>query len=627
MDVDALHSAANLNPAHLTIRGDVRFNSAKLRYRMEGTTATIFFIFSGALLSYSSAQIKHHPNSNLPIQRCSPWNYYEEDRQKCQCFSHVICSDNEAYLKTGYCATFDDHTGVFFLALCPYFQSDGFNLTKFDKHLWYIPLPENASELNDYLCGTMDRRGRVCSKCKDGFGPAVMPVGFQIQCSKCIGVWYGIPLYLFLELFPITIFYFILLIFQINITSAPMTGYIMYSQIIVMAWDRIFSGDMPDLTGTLLSMSKHYKLYVNILLTIYDIWNIRFFRYLIPPFCISSKLKPMHIAFLSYASVFYPLCLIFLTWACVKLHDRDFRPIVWLWKPFHRCIVCLRRGWNTQSDIIGVFASFFLLSFTKCLYQVILLMTSQRVRYEDLHGVQYIPTNAISLDLSMIFGSTEHLVFAIPALILSCIFNIVPTLLLLLYPFRLFRACLTKCKLNGLALYTFVEKFYGCYRNGLDGGKDMRSFAGLYFVLRMILIVTKPLGDLLMISNFDPFYSRNIIFTVALVLISVCRPYKQMYMNILDTLLLAHLGLLCHLISSYPGFEIQANFVYTTSAILLMPFAVFVVLISANSLQQIMKTHAFKAFIKRIQAVFSCSNPVRALIEPTTTGNSYGTIQ
>ena len=29
MDVDALHSAASLNPAHLTIRGDVRFNSAK----------------------------------------------------------------------------------------------------------------------------------------------------------------------------------------------------------------------------------------------------------------------------------------------------------------------------------------------------------------------------------------------------------------------------------------------------------------------------------------------------------------------------------------------------------------------------------------------------------------------
>ena len=594
-------------------------------------------IFSSLLLRFCSAQTSYQSydfnRDNLGAQQCPTWLYRDEKSEKCRCFNNRFkCTDDGIYLKAGNCATYDNYTGIVSYAHCPYLiQSDGLNMTKFDeqKEVWYILLPENVSELNDYFCGTMDRRGRVCSKCKDGFGPGVMSIGFQIQCSKCIGVWYGIPLYLFLELFPITIFYFILLIFQINITSAPMTGYIMYSQLIIFAIDHMFSEDMTILAGLVLSLSRSCKLFVKVILTIYDIWNLRFFGYLIPPFCISGRLKPIHTAFLGYVSVFYPLCLIFLTWACVELHDRDFRPIVWLWKPFRRCIVCLRRGWNTQSDIIEVFASFFLLSFTKCLYQVILLMTNQRVRYKDLHGVQYIPTNAISLDLSMIFGSTEHLIFAIPALVLSCIFNILPTLLLLFYPFRLFRACLTKCKLNGLALYTFVEKFYGCYRNGLDGGKDMRSFAGLYFVLRMILIVTKPLGDLLMISNFDPFYSRNIIFTVALVLISVCRPYKQMYMNMLDTLLLAHLGLLCHLFSSYPGFEIQANFVYTTSAILLMPFAVFVVLILANIFQQIMKTHAFKASInksKRIKAVFSCSNPVRALVEPTTTGNSYGTI-
>ena len=594
--------------------------------RMEGTTATIFFIFSGALLSYSSAQINHHPNSNLPIQRCSPWNYYDEDRQKCQCFSHVICSDNEAYLKTGYCATFDDHTGVFFLALCPYFQSDGFNLTKFDKYLWYIPLPENASELNDYLCGTMDRRGRVCSKCKDGFGPAVMPVGFQIQCSKCIGVWYGIPLYLFLELFPITIFYFILLIFQINITSAPMTGYIMYSQIIVMAWDRIFSGDMPDLTGTLLSMSKHYKLYVNILLTIYDIWNIRFFRYLIPPFCISSKLKPMHIAFLSYASVFYPLCLIFLTWACVELHDRNFRPIVWLRKPFHRCIVCLRRGWNTQSDIIEVFASFFLLSFTKCLYQVLLFMTSQPILHTTLQDIYLGNSLVLNVDMNITYGSKEHLIFAIPAVSVSCIVILLPTLILLFYPFRLFRACLTKCKLNGLALYTFVEKFYGCYRNSLDGGKDMRSFAALHFLLRIMLFGISLLGGLLMISNNDPFFGRNVLFSSILISVSLCRPYKKMYRNVLDVLLLAHLGLVCHLISSFEGFEDQSRFIFTFIGMVSLPFISFILIIMVRALRSLTQTHVFKVGIQKFKQQFlsSSAEQARVLVESTASEIDYG---
>ena len=299
---------------------------------------------------------------------------------------------------------------------------------------------------------------------------------------------------MFLELFPVTIFYLILLIFQINITSAPMTSYIMYSQIIVIGWDCIFSGDMPDLTGTLFSMSKQYKLFVNILLTIYDIWNLRFFHYFTPSFCISSMLKPIHITVLGYISVFYPLCLIILTWACVELHGRNFRLIVWLWRPFHRCFVHLRRGWNTKSDIINVFASFFLLSFTKCLYQVLLLMTSQPILHTTLQDVCLGNSLVLNVDMNVTYGSTEHLIFAIPAIVVSCIFNLLPTVLLLFYPFRPFRACLSKCKLNGLALYTFVEKFYGCYRNGLDGGKDMRSFAGLYFVLRLMLFFYKPAG-------------------------------------------------------------------------------------------------------------------------------------
>ena len=589
--------------------------------------ALIFFTLNGSvLLGYSSAQVRHHPNTSLSIQQCPPWSYYEECRHECQCFSHVICSDNEAYLKTGYCATFDDHTGIFFLVLCPYFQSGGFNMTNFDQHLWYIQLPQNASDLNDYLCGAMNRRGRVCSQCKDGFGPAVMSVGFQIQCSKCIGAWYGIPLYLFLELFPITIFYLILVIFQINITSAPMTSYIMYSQIIVMGWDRIFSGDMPDLTGVLFSMSKQYKLFIYILLTIYDIWNLRFFRYLMPSFCISSKLKPVHIALLGYISVFYPLCLIILTWACIELHGRNFRPIVWLWKPFHRYLVHLRRGWNTKSDIINVFASFFLLSFTKCLYQLLLFMTSQPILHTTLQDIHLGDSLVLNVDMNVTYGSTEHLIFAIPAITISCIFTFLPTMLLLFYPFQPFQACLSKCKLNGLALYTFVEKFYGCYRNGLDGGKDMRSFAGLYFVIRVMLFGTSMLGGLLMISNNDPFFGRNILFISALLLISLCQPYKEMYMNVLDVLLLAQLGLLCHLASSFEGFEVQSRFVFTFSAMISLPFVSFILVIMVRVLQKVTKTHIFKVCIQKLGQLspFSSVEQTHLLIDSTTAEIGYG---
>jgi hypothetical protein len=75
---------------------------------------------------------------------------------------------------------------------------------------------------------------------------------------------------------------------------------------------------------------------------------------------------------------------------------------------------------------------------------------------------------------------------AVPALLCLCIFNFLPALLLVFYPIGAFRKCLSKCKLEILSFTLFTEKFYGCYRDGLDGGRDMRSFAGFYFLLRFL---------------------------------------------------------------------------------------------------------------------------------------------
>ena len=48
--------------------------------------------------------------------------------------------------------------------------------------------------------------------------------------------------------------------------------------------------------------------------------------------------------------------------------------LVWLWRSFHRCFIQLRRGWDTKSDIIDMFATFFILSYSKIMYQTTLLV-------------------------------------------------------------------------------------------------------------------------------------------------------------------------------------------------------------------------------------------------------------
>ena len=191
----------------------------------------------------------------------------------------------------------------------------------------------------------------------------------------------------------------------------------------------------------------------------------------------------------------------------------------------------------------------------------------------DSLGFTYV-TNA---DLSVPWHSSDHLAYLIPAIIICFFFTVLPTLLLLLYPFKIFRICLSKCKLDGPVLNTFVEKFYGCYRDGLDGGRDMRSFAAVYFLLSPVLAFGSGIGslDLVMISNNDPYFLRSVILAIAAMLIALCRPYKKTYMNVMDILLLVHAILIFHLISAYPGFQEHSHFVYCFFVMSSLPFVGF----------------------------------------------------
>ena len=135
-----------------------------------------------------------------------------------------------------------------------------------------------------------------------------------------------------------------------------MPCFIMYAQFAIFAFDSGTSNNTPLLDKIIPKQNWNRRLYIRIGLLLYRVINLEFGHYLIPPFCVSSKLKFIHLACLGYILAFYPLVLIFLTWVCVELHGCNFRPLVWLWRPFHRCFVRLQRGWDTKSDIIDVFS-------------------------------------------------------------------------------------------------------------------------------------------------------------------------------------------------------------------------------------------------------------------------------
>ena len=140
---------------------------------------------------------------------------------------------------------------------------------------------------------------------------------------------------------------------------------------------------------------------------IHGIWNLDFFRYIVPPFCVSLNLKSIHILFLGYVSAVYPLLLIALTWACIELRSHNYRPLAWLWNK----LTCFQMKRDSKSTIIDVFASFFFLSYTKICFTS--MSTFQCIAIVKANSSQ--SYSVLYDDPSVCCYSYEHIPFGIIA--------------------------------------------------------------------------------------------------------------------------------------------------------------------------------------------------------------------
>ena len=169
----------------------------------------------------------------------------------------------------------------------------------------------------------------------------------------------------------------------------------------------------------------------------------------------------------------------------------------------------------------------------------------------------------------------------------------------------------------------------------------MRSFAGLYFVARLLLFLSNVIASVFSISNNDPFFVRGIILTITALLITLCRPYKKTYMNVLDTILLLHFGLLCHLMSSERGFSNLKILAVTFEVMLMFPLLCCVLFFAAKvlRLQKVFKklTKACGAHFQKCKSCCSrnSTNIVndldspsiqQVLVDPACAERNYGSI-
>ena len=460
--------------------------------------------------------------------QCPPWTYYNASIQRCKCYNDekdrgvpiVLCNEKESLLSYNYCMTYDEESGTSTVSYCPYFTLQGHNISG----PGLINLPDNISELNEYMCGPMNRKGIVCSECIDGYGPSVTSLKFQ--CSTCNSVWYGVLIYLLIEIVPVTLFFITVLLFQLNLTTAPMIGFIFNCNYITI------------LTNIHQILSNEAQTYRKVIALLYGIWTLDFFRYAIPPFCVSSKLTTIHIIYLQSISTFFPYVLIAITWLLIKLHSNECKVVVWMWKKLDKVILkYIKVQRNSGRTVIDAFATFFLLSFAKLSVTLLLLLlpfTMTKVssynmsRSQTIHSFVDSRTNyASGVNIAAVLVSSGIFLFAF----------LLPVFIVALYPIRTFRNLMLKCCHRRFicTLNIFVDKYHSCYKDGLDGGKDMRSFASVYFVITILAYTVW------LISN--RFVSVAIIIGGYGFMIAIVQPYKKKYMTVIDSLLLANSAL------------------------------------------------------------------------------------
>ena len=80
------------------------------------------------------------------------------------------------------------------------------------------------------------------------------------------------------------------------------------------------------------------------------------------------------------------------------------------------------------------------------------------------------------------FGK-EHFPYGVLAAMMLMTFNILPVILLSLYPCACFQKCLNCCHLNSSALCILVDAFQGCYHHQ---PRDCRYFAAVYLFVRIL---------------------------------------------------------------------------------------------------------------------------------------------
>ena len=401
---------------------------------------------------------------------------------------------------------------------CPY----GYCLFNDSSQFIWIPR-DMVATIGDFLCNATHRMGVLCGQCQPGYAPTINYGGYASECvpcdehsSKINWIYYILSVYV-----PLLVVFFVIIVFNIRLTTGPLNSFILFAQVISTTLDIDLQGRAPlnEVYGLGTdAFKKSYQIP-------YDFFNLNFFGNFLPPFCLHEKLSTLDAIALRYVVGFFPVLVII---AIVLLL---------------RCQRCLKVGpkiptclqkYRVGTSLVHAFAAFVLLSYNRlCQITVYLLtpvlMFDQYLTHE-LDNRIYFQGDYITTDATYIVR------YKLPAFLVSILLVLVP-ISLIHYPLMWVERLVSKVSwlrkvYPSASIAILLDMFQGCYKD------NRRYFAGLYFVFRLLLffafLLPRELQQLI----------QQILIIIYVFLLAILKPYKDRRVNYLDITMFTNMSLI-----------------------------------------------------------------------------------
>jgi len=334
---------------------------------------------------------------------------------------------------------------------------------------------------------------------------------------------------------------------RLTITSGLMLGYVTVSQVLATSIEIRFL------------VAEFKSPFFSFLITVYSIWNLDFFRSFYTPFCLHPNMSPLAVIALDYAVALYPLFLIVIAYVILIACER-YKQVICCWLPFYRAIHRCYQAFNVHNSVVDAFITVLIISYVKILNTTFELLLQVKLVGSDNRVME----RAVFYSGSLKYFQSNHLPYAAFALLISLVVNILPVILMTLYPCQ----CVQKYLKVGACIHNVMDNFYRPYK---ITPKDHRWFAVLFLYLRIVNL-------LLLEVTLSPVYFSLVAiqYLIMALLIGLIQPFKSCFHNIVNALLFSVTAIIkimeCAVSSTTQIYQDHtASFFYTVILLYLVP--------------------------------------------------------